>query len=100
MTEQKQINLGIQVVPILKAEEGYPIIDECVKLIQDSGIKYQVTPLETVLEGTYPEIMQLVNQIYELADQAAPEIVINIRLHSKRDSHVVGADKTEKFNSL
>ena len=33
----KQINLGIQVVPILNADECYPIIDACIELIQASG---------------------------------------------------------------
>lgn len=92
-----QINLGIQVVPILSADEGYPIIDACIALIQSSGIEYSVTPFETVLEGPYPEIMKLVNELYEKANALSPETVINIRIHSKRDKAVFAAEKTDKF---
>ncbi len=93
----KQINLGIQVVPILNADDGYPIIDECIELIQSSGIPHTVTPFETVLEGPYSEIMELVNRIHETANRLSPETVINIRIHSKRGEDVIGTDKTDKF---
>lgn len=93
----KQINLGIQVVPILAAESGYPVIDACIALIQESGIKHQVTPFETVLEGPYDTIMELVDRIYKKADSLSPEIVINIRIHSKQGQDVIAQDKTDKF---
>jgi len=92
-----QINLGIQVVPIQSAAQGYPIIDACIGLIQASGIAYTVTPFETVLEGQYKEIMALVDQIYQKANALSSETVINIRIHSKQNEDVVGTDKTAKF---
>ncbi len=97
MTNTKQINLGIQVVPILEAKSGYPIIDACIELIQQSGLNYQVTPFETVLEGPYREVMDLVDQIYARANELSAEIVLNIRIHSKRDTDVIASDKTDKF---
>lgn len=93
----KQINLGIQVVPVLNAEASYPIIDTCIELIQASGIKYQVTPFETVLEGSYEKVMTLVDTICQRANELSPETVINIRMHLKRNQDVYAADKTEKF---
>ncbi|OEK00509.1 hypothetical protein BFP97_02840 [Roseivirga sp. 4D4] len=97
MTKAKQINLGIQVVPILDSASSYPIIDSCIELIQQSGIKHQVTPFETVLEGPYKEVMQLVDDIFTKTDELSPETVINIRIHSKRDIDVIASEKTEKF---
>ncbi len=94
----KQINLGIQVVPILNVDACYPIIDACIKLIQESGIQHQVTPFETVLEGPYDDIMNLVDQICQTANALSPETVINIRMHSKRDQDVYAVDKTGKFS--
>ncbi len=93
-----QINLGIQVVPISDRESGFPVIDKCIELTQNSGIKYTVTPFETVLEGQYEEIMTLVDQIYKTANELSPELVINIRIHSRRDLDVVGSEKTDKFD--
>ncbi|MBO3697793.1 thiamine-binding protein [Roseivirga sp. E12] len=92
-----QINLGIQVVPILDADSGYPIIDACIGLIQKSGIKHEVTPFETVLEGSYKDIMALVDQVYQMTNKLSPETVINIRIHAKKGKDVFASDKTEKF---
>lgn len=94
-----KINLGIQIAPILAREEGFPIIDECIRMIQKSGIAYTVTPFETVLEGEYREIMNLVDALYEKVNQLSPETVINMRIHTRRDADVIGAEKTDKFNS-
>lgn len=94
-----KINLGIQIAPILAREQGFPIIDECIHMIQSSGITYTVTPFETVLEGEYREIMDLVDQLYTKVNALSPETVINIRIHTRRDADVIGKEKTEKFNA-
>lgn len=93
-----KINLGIQIAPILARGEGFPIIDECIGMIQTSGIPYTVTPFETVLEGEYKDIMALVDKLYEKVNELSTETVINIRIHTRRDADVIGKEKTEKFN--
>ena len=94
-----KINLGIQIAPILEREKGFPIIDECIKMIQDSGIQYTVTPFETVLEGEYEETMKLVDQLYHKVSSLSPETVINMRIHTRRGGDVIGTEKTQKFSS-
>lgn len=49
MTEERTINVGVQVLPL--NEDPYPIVDAAIKVIQDSGVKYEIGPLETILEG-------------------------------------------------
>ncbi len=49
MTEKRTINVGVQVLPLV--EDAYPIIDKAIEAIQASGVKYEVGPLETTLEG-------------------------------------------------
>lgn len=93
-----QINLGIQIIPITTADKGYPIIDQCIELIKASGIPNTVTAFETILEGNYHKIMTLVNQINELAISHTDELVVNIRIHAKRNQDVYMKDKTEKHN--
>lgn len=93
-----QINLGVQIIPIADTAKCYPVIDQCISLIQRSGISYQVTAFETILEGRYREIMDLIDRLYELALSQSEELVINIRLHAKNGQDVFGTDKTAKFN--
>jgi uncharacterized protein (TIGR00106 family) len=49
MKEKRMLNVGIQVLPL--AEDVYPIVDKAIEAIKVSGVKYEVGPLETVLEG-------------------------------------------------
>jgi len=43
------MNVGVQVLPLV--EDVYPIVDKAIEAIQASGVKYEVGPLETTLEG-------------------------------------------------
>jgi uncharacterized protein YqgV (UPF0045/DUF77 family) len=49
MTEKRTVNVGVQVLPL--HENAYPIVDAAIKRIQESGVKYEVGPLETTMEG-------------------------------------------------
>lgn len=91
------INLGIQVLPVQSSQKAYDIVDECIACIQQSGVKYQVTPFETILEGEYEEVMHVFHQVFGLANTLSPETVIQARLHSKRDMDVSAKEKTAKF---
>jgi uncharacterized protein YqgV (UPF0045/DUF77 family) len=49
MTEKRTINVGVQVLPMV--EDVYAVVDKAIEAIQASGVKYEVGPLETTLEG-------------------------------------------------
>lgn len=58
--------LSIQVIP--KTPGGadvIPYVDEAIKVIQDSGVNYQVSPLETTMEGELSELLQIVAKMNE-----------------------------------
>jgi uncharacterized protein (TIGR00106 family) len=47
--KKRIINVGVQVLPLV--EDVYPVVDKAIKVIQASGLRYEVGPLETTLEG-------------------------------------------------
>jgi uncharacterized protein (TIGR00106 family) len=49
MTEKRTVNVGVQVLPLV--DDVYPVVDKAIAVIQASGVKYEVGPLETTLEG-------------------------------------------------
>lgn len=49
MTERRTVNVGVQVLPLV--EDPIPVVDKAIEAIQASGVKYEVGPLETTLEG-------------------------------------------------
>jgi uncharacterized protein (TIGR00106 family) len=62
MQEKRMMNVGVQVLPLV--EDVYPIVDKAIEAIQASGVKYEVGPLETTLEGDD------LNQLIEVAKAA------------------------------
>ena len=90
-------NLSLQVVP-LNTKDAYPIIDEAIKLIQDSGIRHEVQPFATLMEGELPELIEIVLAAKEAALAAgAEELLLNVQIHLKKDADVAFEDKTAKF---
>jgi len=49
MEKKRTMNVGVQVLPLV--ENPYPVVDKAIAAIQASGVKYEVGPLETTLEG-------------------------------------------------
>ncbi len=94
-----KINAGLQVMPHGEHLPLYPIIDEAIRVIQLSGLRYIVTPMETVIEGYYDEVLEVVKKAQEAALAAgAQELVVTLRLHIKKELDVSFEEKTEKFN--
>ncbi len=93
------INAGLQVVPHAEGLEIYSLIDKAIEVIQNSGLRYQVTPMETVIEGSYNEVMEVIKKAQEATLAAgAEELVVSIRLHIKGSVDVSFEEKTKKFN--
>ena len=58
------INASIQLLPLAQDKHPYEWVDDAIAIIQQSGIKYEVGPFTTVLEGTYEEVMSVVMNFY------------------------------------
>jgi len=93
----KLVNLSLQVVPI-NEQNAYPIIDEAIRVIQASGVKYEVQPFSTIMEGEWSQLLKIVEQAKEAVFKAGgDELIFNIQIHMKRDKSVSFEEKTEKF---
>ena len=96
---KKQVNAALQVIPKSAPKEMYGIIDKAIEKIADSGLRYQVCPFETVVEGPQDKIFELIDTLQQTVLSAgADEVLINIKLHAgKEDMHI--EDKMEKYDS-
>lgn len=92
-----KVNLSLQVIPINEVD-AYPIIDEAIRVIQESGLRYEVLPFATIIEGTYEEVLTVATAAKEAALAAgAVELILNIQVHLKKGKEVVFEDKTAKY---
>ncbi len=99
MSIKKIINLGLQIVPKSKTENSYDLVDKAIEVIKNSGVKYEVTPFETVMEGPQELLMQIADAAQEAVFQAgAEEVLVYYRIHARRESDVYMLEKTQKHS--
>jgi uncharacterized protein (TIGR00106 family) len=56
------VNVSIEVLPL--HHDPYPIVDKAIAVIQESGVKYEVGPMETTLEGDLDELWEIVKKAH------------------------------------
>jgi uncharacterized protein (TIGR00106 family) len=92
------INASIQIVPIVQDKHPYEWVDEAIAIIQQSGIKYEVGPFATVLEGKYYEVIKVINEVNEyLYSKNCAEWISNVQIQVRSAGDITGNEKTEKF---
>ena len=70
------VNVAIEVLPL--HPDPYPIVDEAIKVIQESGVKYEVGPMETTLEGDLDELLDVVKAAHKACFVEGVEQVVTI----------------------
>ncbi|HVX49071.1 MAG TPA: thiamine-binding protein [Chitinophagaceae bacterium] len=92
------INASIQIVPIVLDKHPYEWVDEAIAVIQQSGIKYEVGPFATVIEGKYTDVMKVIDDINEyLYSKHCNEWICNAQIQIRSGGDITGEEKTEKF---
>lgn len=93
------VNAAIQILPVVQDRHPYEWVDEAIEVIRASGLKYEVGPFETVIEGRYNEVMDLINAINEkLYSRGCAEWICHTQLQIRSGGDIVGEEKTGKFN--
>ncbi len=93
------VNAALQILPIVQDKHPYEWVDEAILIIQQSGIKYEVGPFATTLEGSYLEVMKVINAVNEyLQKKGCAEWISNIQIQIRSNGNITGEEKTIKFN--
>ena len=92
------INASIQVVPLIKIEEAFPIIDSAIELIQQSGLKYLVGAFETTIQGEYEPVQALIKKLQDYCyEQEKTQFLIYTKLHLCGGKNILIENKVQKF---
>lgn len=95
-----QINAAIQVLPRSAHKHPYDIVDKAIEVIQQSGLKYQVCPFETVVEGEYNQVIQLIEKVQDACYAAgAEDLICNLKIQSSGNENVTIDDKMHKYKT-
>ncbi len=89
------ITVSFQVIPI--CEDPYPVVDRAIEGVKRSGVKYEVGPHETTMEGELDQLLEIVKSGHRACFEAGVERVITF----VKIVDVVGgttiADKVAKY---
>lgn len=95
---KNKINVALQVLPNSTEKDTYDLVDIAIAEIEKSGLKYKVCPFETVIEGTFDEILPLIEQIHEkLYAQGTEKMMCYVKIQSGKNQDVLIEDKMHKY---
>ena len=86
---------SIQILPLATQLHPYRWVDEAIAVIKASGINYKVNAFDTVLEGTYPQVMQVIKQVNDqLCSQGCEEWITHLQIQIRSKQGVTADEKT------
>ncbi|WP_321286798.1 thiamine-binding protein [uncultured Sunxiuqinia sp.] len=95
---RNKVNMALQVLPQAERKNSYELVDTAIHVIQKSGLTYQVCPFETVIEGKFDELMDLVKQIHqELEKNGTEKLMTYIKIQTVFQQDVTIDDKMHKY---
>lgn len=71
-------NVSLQVVPMVPAEDVYATVDRVIALIQSTGVKYSVGPMETTMEGELEQLLHIVGQAQQICIEAGAKRILSV----------------------
>ncbi|MBV9987216.1 MAG: thiamine-binding protein [Chitinophagaceae bacterium] len=91
------VNASIQILPVVQDRHPYEWVDEAIERIRQSGIKYEVGPFATVIEGSYNEVMAVLHEVNEyLYTRGCPEWIASTQLQIRCNGDITADEKVEK----
>ncbi|MFE4810295.1 MTH1187 family thiamine-binding protein [Peribacillus simplex] len=71
--------ISIQIIP--KGENVIPMVDEAIKIIEESGVKYEVHPLETTMEGELSELFAVIEKMnVRMIEIGSPNVISQVKI--------------------
>lgn len=93
------VNASLQVVPIAEEKDAYPIVDQAIAIIQQSGLKYRVGAFATDIEGPYEAVQALLRRVEDFCySQTQHQFLVYTKLHLSGGKDISIAGKVDKFN--
>ena len=94
---KKEINasVAIQVLPnVVGSDEVVRVVDEVIEFIKSKGLKINVAPFETTIEGDFDELMEIVKECQVVAVKAGAEGVMSyVKINYKPKGDILKIDE-------
>ena len=91
------INLSLQILPVVKEEDIYPVVDKVIEYIKSKGVKYEVGPMETTMEGDMDTLLSIVKEAQNICVNEGAKRVISVVKIDYKPNGVTMDEKTYKY---
>ncbi|MFJ7729106.1 MTH1187 family thiamine-binding protein [Neobacillus sp. NPDC097160] len=90
--------ISIQIIPKTKnGESVIPYVDEAIRVIQESGVKFEVHPLETTMEGDLQQLLQVITKMNDrMIEMGSSNVISQIKVLYQPSGISMG-QLTEKY---
>ena len=93
------INLSLQVIPNVADELVYPVVDKVIAMIDQSGLTYEVGPMETTIEGELDELMEIVKKAQDICvKEGATRVISMVKIDYKPEGVTIN-EKVGKYRT-
>ncbi len=91
------VNVSLQVLPTVSDDQIYTVVDKVIELIQNSGCKYEVGPMETTMEGELDELLEIVKKAQKVCiNEGASRVISVVKIDYKPEGVTID-EKISKY---
>ncbi len=90
--------ISVQIIPKTNnPEDVIPFVDAAIAVIDGSGVKYEVHPLETTMEGELSELLAIIEKMNEkMIELGSPNVITQVKI-LYQPSGITMQTLTEKY---
>lgn len=93
--------VSIQIIPKTPngGEDVIPFVDAAIEVIEAAGVKYQVNPLETTMEGELSALLVIIEKMNQrMLDMGCTSNISQIKIYTRADNQASMEKLTEKYH--
>ena len=86
--------------PTDKGESVSPYVAKVIDTIDKSGIIYQLTPMGTIIEGEFDEVMKVLENCFKVLETDCDRIYSSIKFDYRKTEKSRMKSKTDKIKAI
>jgi len=85
--------MAVMEIVVIPLGTGTPSVSsyvaDCVKVLKEMGLKFQVTAMGTIVEGSLDELLEAVRRMHKVPfERGAPRVVTSVRIDERIDKEL------------
>ncbi|MBV4422614.1 thiamine-binding protein [Clostridium tyrobutyricum] len=91
------VNVSLQILPVIEEERLYEVVDKVIEYIDSCGVKYEVGPMETTMEGELDELLKIVSHAQKICKDNGAKRVESVVKIDYRSNGITMKEKIGKY---